>query len=225
MDKQEFANNFYKNEIIKLNDYGLYRFLDEQVGVSETGYFNAKFSGNLQVQQIPLEYVGLLNFFRSNNIKKYLELGVGNGGSFFINSIFLQKSVEIVHCVDSLEYTNFGQTFDKINKKIEKLKEFFPNKNINFFNMNTDVFFENNKEEYDCIFIDADHSYSGVIKDYYNSLKFIKKGGWLIFHDIQSTDTGVFEAWEELKNKQKIMHTFLHPYIKTCGIGIMQVNF
>lgn len=224
MDKQEFANNFYKNEIIKLDNYGLYRFLDEQVGVSGTGYFNAKFSGNLEVQQIPLEYVGLLNFFRSNNIKRYLELGVGNGGSFFINSIFLQKSVETIHCVDSLEYTNFGQTFDKINKKVEKLKEFFPDKNINFFNMTTDKFFETNKEEYDCIFIDADHSYSGVIKDYENSLNYVRKGGWLIFHDIDSTSTGVCQAWNELKNKQTVVDTFSHPYIKTCGIGIMQVG-
>jgi hypothetical protein len=219
--------NFYKNNLINMSRDRLFKFLDEEVGVSESAYFQAKFQGNLQVQQIPVEYIGLLEFFKSNNIKKYLELGVANGGSFYINSIFLQKTANVIHCVDSLEYKDaphVRQTYDKINSKVLKLKEFFPEKEIHFFNSTTDAFFEENKETYDCIFIDADHSYEGVMKDYINSLKFIKSGGWLIFHDINNTDTGVNKCWDEIKDRHEIIGVYSHPFSTACGIGVLKIN-
>jgi hypothetical protein len=219
--------DFYKNSLIKMNDERLFKFLDEEVGVSQTDYFCAKFAGNLQVQQIPVEYLGLLNFFKSNNISTYLELGVANGGSFFINSIFSQKTTNLIHCVDCLAYKDaphVQQTFDKINNKVSKLKEFFPEKTINFFNMTTDEFFDQNSQTYDCIFIDADHSYEGVMKDYVNSLKFVNKNGWLIFHDINNDDTGVCKAWNEVKNNHKIESIFSHEFSKGCGIGILRME-
>ena len=219
--------DFYKNSLIKMNDERLFKFLDEEVGVSQTDYFCAKFAGNLQVQQIPVEYLGLLKFFKSNNIYTYLELGVANGGSFFINSIFSQNTTNLIHCVDSLEYKDaphVRQTFDKINSKVIKLKEFFPEKTINFFNMTTDAFFEQNSQKYDCIFIDADHSYEGVMKDYVNSLKFVNNNGWLIFHDINNDETGVCKAWNEIKNNHKIEGVFSHEFSKACGIGILRIE-
>lgn len=218
--------NFYKNELIKMDNNRLFKFLDEEVGVSQTDYFCAKYAGNLEVQQIPSEYLGLLNFFKSNNINTYLELGVANGGSFFINSIFSQQTTKLIHCVDCLAYQDaphVKQTFSKINSKVNKLKEFFPDKEIHFFNMTTDDFFIQNTQKYDCIFIDADHSYEGVMKDYINSLKFVNKNGWLIFHDINNSDTGVCRAWNEIKNKHAIQNIFSHEYSKACGIGILKI--
>lgn len=219
--------NFYKNSLINMSDERLLKFLDEEVGVSEPTYFQAKFKGNLEVQQIPVEYIKLLKFFKSTNIENYLELGVANGGSFYINSIFMQKTTKIVHCVDCLAYKDaphVRQTYDKINNKVLKLKEFFPDKNIVFFNNTTDEFFENNKQKYDCIFIDADHSYEGVMKDYKNSLNFINSGGYLIFHDINNTDTGVNKCWNEIKDNHEIVGTFSHPYSTACGIGILKIQ-
>lgn len=219
--------NYYKNGLIKMPKERLLKFLDEEVGVSETEYFHAKFKGNLEVQQIPVEYIELLEFFKSTDIKSYLELGVANGGSFFINSLFLQQTANIIHCVDSLEYKDaphVKQTYDKINNKVLKLKEFFPGKNIEFFNNTTDGFFQNNTQTYDCIFIDADHSYEGVMKDYNNSLNFVNKGGWLIFHDINNTSTGVSKCWNEIKNNHEVIGVFSHPYSTNCGIGVLKIN-
>lgn len=54
----------------------------------------------------------------------------------------------------------------------------------------TDKFFEHFTEEVDMIFIDADHSYSSVLKDFENSLKILKPNGIILLHDTDpETDT------------------------------------
>ncbi len=217
---------FYKNSLIKMDQQRLMFFLKNEIGVSESEYFCANFVGNLQVQQIPEEYSQLLTFFKTSNIKKYLELGVANGGSFFVNSIFLQSTASKIHCVDSLEYKNaphVKQTYEKISSKVNKLKALFPEKEFNFFNQTTDEFFSKNNNKYDCIFIDADHSYQGVKKDYLNSLKCIERGGYLIFHDINNVETGVETCWNEISSNHHVIGVFSHPVVMNCGIGIIRV--
>jgi len=45
----------------------------------------------------------------------------------------------------------------------------------------------NLKEKVDLIFIDGDHTYEGVKKDYYNWIKTVKPGGYVLFHDAGKT--------------------------------------
>jgi len=49
--------------------------------------------------------------------------------------------------------------------------------------MTSDEFFEKNREDFDVIFIDGLHEYTQVRKDALNSLKVLKEGGWIGFHD------------------------------------------
>lgn len=219
-------NSYYRDKIILKDNNELINFLSTEAGVNDTDYFNAKFLGNLRLQQIPEEYSQLLTFFKNTNIKNYLELGVALGGSFFLNSIFLQKTLQISHCVDCLAYKDVPwvqQTYEKINSKIERLKQFFPDKEFYFFNETTDDFFLKNTQKYDCIFIDADHEYDSVKKDYENSLKSLNNGGYLIFHDISNTRTGVESCWKEIKNKHGEIYEFCHETVKNCGIGVIKV--
>lgn len=44
----------------------------------------------------------------------------------------------------------------------------------------------------DFLFIDGDHSLNGVMDDYYNYGRFVKKGGWIAFHDVNDTE---FHRW------------------------------
>jgi hypothetical protein len=219
--------SFYKNSLPCMSPERLLNFLKNEIGVSETYYFGANFKGNLEVQQIPEEYLQLLTFFKNSDIKTYLELGVANGGSFFVNSIFLQNTAKIVHCVDCLAYKDAPhvlQTDKKILSKVNKLKEFFPEKEFCFFNQTTNNFFKENTSKYDCIFIDADHTYEGVMKDYWNSLKFVNNKGYLIFHDINNINTGVAQCWNEVSINHKVIDTFSHKSNKNCGIGIIQIT-
>ncbi|MDC1155438.1 class I SAM-dependent methyltransferase [Candidatus Pelagibacter sp.] len=47
----------------------------------------------------------------------------------------------------------------------------------------SDQFFKNNKENFDCIFIDGLHEYTQVKKDIANSLKFLSQDGIILLHD------------------------------------------
>jgi predicted O-methyltransferase YrrM len=217
----------YRNDLIKMNVEDIRDWVRNKAGCQQPDYFLCNTAGNLELQQVPEEYSEFLNIMRDQKVKTYLELGVGNGGSFFVNSIFLQKTAIKLHCVDNIAYrdTHIKQSETKIQKKVDMLQEMFSDKDIFFHNMSTNEFFEQNKNTFDCIFIDADHSYEGVLADYKNAMEVINKGGIIILHDIANTDTGVAKLWNEIK----LIHTntieFKHkvnPNIGyACGIGII----
>ena len=47
----------------------------------------------------------------------------------------------------------------------------------------SDQFFKDNKEKFDCVFIDGLHEYHQVKKDIFNSLKFLNEDGIILLHD------------------------------------------
>ena len=49
--------------------------------------------------------------------------------------------------------------------------------------LTSDHFFENNKDFFDCIFIDGLHTYKQVRKDINHSLKYLADGGIILLHD------------------------------------------
>ncbi|CAK0745211.1 hypothetical protein CCP3SC15_1360008 [Gammaproteobacteria bacterium] len=206
---------------LKVLDYSeqqLINFIRFEAGSSSPDYFLCRSGGGLELQQIPEEYSKLLLWFKSHNFENYLELGVGRGGSFLLNTLF-QATLRKAWAVDNCQYWQQSQN-DDIENKINFLKSHKPG-DIRFLNASTDHFFSDNSESFDCIFIDADHSYAGVKKDYENALLFIKPGGYIILHDINSQACpGVCQIWNEVKNDESI--SFIAS--RTCGIGIVRVN-
>lgn len=75
------------------------------------------------------------------------------------------------------------QNFDKI--KVKNKTGVDPNnKGNNIKTMKSDAFFAQNKEKFDLIFIDGDHSYKQSKKDFDNSLASLNDGGCIIMHDV-----------------------------------------
>lgn len=224
---KKIIKTHYRDDLINMNVNELRDWIYNKAGSQQPDYFICRTPGNLELQQVPEEYSELLNILRQTDIKTYLELGVGNGGSFFTNSIFLQHTATRLHCVDNIAYrdTHIKQSETKIQKKVDMLQEMFPNKDVFFYNMSTEDFFKQNNKSYDCIFIDADHSYEGVAADYKNAIKIIEKHGIIILHDIANTDTGVYRLWEQLKEIHTNVREFkykINPNIGyACGIGII----
>ena len=92
----------------------------------------------------------------------------------------------INHVINKYNYKKYleigchnNEVFNKI--KIEKIGV-DPVSGGNFKGT-SDKFFEQNKENFDCIFIDGMHEYKQVKKDILNSLKFLNKNGIIILHD------------------------------------------
>jgi hypothetical protein len=82
------------------------------------------------------------------------------------------------------------------------------------------------KRKYDYVYIDGDHSYEGVKKDYRLFWSRLKKGGFMVFHDVvmrgkdpaTKQPYGIWKFWEELPEDKKI--TF--PFPKNSGLGLLQ---
>jgi hypothetical protein len=90
----------------------------------------------------------------------YLEIGYGNG--FCFNQMICKDKI----CVDPNPYV--PEKFYNNQQCIKKT---------------SDDFFASNTKMFDVIFIDGDHSYDAVKRDFYNSIKFLKENGKIILHD------------------------------------------
>jgi len=55
------------------------------------------------------------------------------------------------------------------------------------------------KGDIDILFIDGNHLYKSVKRDFNNWSKFIKKGGWVVFHDYNNSFPGVVKFCKELQ--------------------------
>lgn len=200
-------------------------WLRNKAGSSNPAYFKANHNGGLKLQQVPDEYAELLLLLKSKKIEKYLELGIGNGGSFALTTAYLKDTLEYAVAVDNLAYgALIGQNEVEVLNYIEHAKSHTGEAIVGFVKKSTDQYFESiQKQElfFDAIFIDADHSYEAAKKDYNNALNHITKGGLIIFHDINSAACpGIVKLWGEVKQGRKNWE-FVSSY--TCGIGVIEI--
>lgn len=78
----------------------------------------------------------------------------------------------------------------------------------------------------DFLFIDGDHRYEGVKKDFALYRPLVRPGGLIAFHDIrpniQDANTEVYRLWDEIKASGESTEEFVHePYRGFFGIGLM----
>ena len=108
-----------------------------------------------------MNYVDIIYaIVNSTNCKLYLELGC----QFAITTRRMIAQNRKVIGVDIKQQFNQGDFFF-------------------FYAEKTDDFFKHFNEKPDIIFIDADHSFESVKKDFINSLKVLNEGGTIIMHD------------------------------------------
>jgi cephalosporin hydroxylase len=78
---------------------------------------------------------------------------------------------------------------------------------------------------FDFLFIDGDHSYAGVKRDYEMYSPLVKPGGWVGFHDINDTEIHrsfgcqVEQFWTELHGTKQEFNC----HAPWGGIGVIQV--
>lgn len=201
-------------KILNYNIDELETWLIEEAGSNCADHFGVKFTGNLHLQQIPKEYSKLLLWLKHKNIKSYMAIGIGNGGSFITECFMMKNTLKTAVAVDNISYTKTEQRLEDITKKINWISNILPNANIRLECSDSKEYLKKENQRYDCIFIDGDHTYEGVKSDYEYSKNL---SNILIFHDINSQSCpGVVSLWNEINCKEKI--EFVHS--NSCGIGI-----
>jgi len=98
-------------------------------------------------------------------------------------------------------------------------------KYIKIYVMTTREFAKKYKRKYDYIYIDGDHSYKGIKRDFRLFWPRLAAGGIMSFHDIgvkgisdEGEEYGVWKLWEELEKKYK----FSVIINRDDGVGFIQ---
>lgn len=184
---------------------------------------------NLKPLQIPSEMEGLLSIVEKSRPKTVLEIGTAKGGTLFLFSQIASEDAHLISVDLPAEkggYPNwkipFYKSFAKKNQKIELIKK----------DSHSEETFEKIRKilkdkKVDFLFIDGDHSYEGVKKDFkmYNSL--VKESGLIAFHDIikhpPEANCNVSKFWDEVKNKYKSVEIVNNKNQKWAGIGVIKI--
>ena len=142
----------------------------------------------IELTQIKSELLNLLLILKKNKPKNILEIGTYGGGTLLLLSQIASKDALIIS-IDLPEgkfgggypkwkasiYKSFATNNQKIRliradshdpKSLEKVKKFLKGNKLDF------------------LFLDGDHTYQGVKKDFKNYSLLVKKNGIIGFHDI-----------------------------------------
>jgi len=81
------------------------------------------------------------------------------------------------------------------------------------------------RRKLDFLFIDGDHTYEGVKRDFKMYSSLVKKGGIIAFHDIVEHDPNskckVNRFWNEVKNDYESLEIVEDKKQKWAGIGVI----
>ena len=151
----------------------------------------------------------LSNFLDKSQCNKILEIGCFEGlSSIFFADNFIDNEYSNLTCVDPFltidnnDHINYLQNNQEMNfdfnmsicKNIDKIK---------IHKITSDIFFENNNNLYNFIYIDGCHEEDFIKRDMENSFKFLEKNGIMWMDDYMGGD-GI-----KIRN---VIDTFLEKY-------------
>jgi len=178
---------------------------------------------------LPYNWIGHIPFVydlvREFRPRQIVELGTHTGNSFLAmcESVHDHKLQSSVYAVDtwrgeihSGRYT--GRVYEEL---LDYTREHYP-----FATLLRKTFDEASSDfeagSIDLLHIDGLHTYEAVKHDYEQWLPKMKDPSVLLFHDIaeKRDDFGVYQFWEELKQKQEYTFEFAHNH----GLGIVLID-
>lgn len=173
--------------------------------------------------QVRSEIEELVELLAKENLNNMLEIGSKLGGNFYILaalttgkkiSVDLQGGAHGGWILNDHPY--LGDIFKRRNEYFNNFKDTHmvsgDSTSQNTVNQVSKIL---DGELLDLLYIDGDHSYDGVLKDFELYSPFVAEGGYIIFHDIVDSDfhrkqeCGVAKLWNEIKpgykNTREIM--------------------
>ena len=176
------------------------------------------------------EILKLLSILKKEKLKILLEIGTANGGNLFLFSKIADKNAIIVSI--DLPQGPYGGGYSKIKIPLFKSYTVLNQKlfliRADSHKKSTQMRLNNilRKNQLDFLFIDGDHTYEGVKKDFEMYSPFVKENGIIAFHDIvihnPKSNTHVNEFWNEIKNDYPFQELIYDEKQKAKGIGVLR---
>jgi autotransporter strand-loop-strand O-heptosyltransferase len=185
-------------------------------------------SYNLGMVQNHKEIYEAASFFKSLNVKSFMEIGTDQGGTF---AVWSKLSSDGKRLSLDLPHGTYGRADYNVHHRDEYLKSLGSDVTTLWGDSHSAEMYEKTKEVLgstlvDFLFIDGDHTYEGVKQDFEMYKQFVKPGGWIGFHDIKNTEFHRNEncrvdlLWSELSGT-KI--EFVDNTSDYGGIGFIQI--
>ena len=164
------------------------------------------------LQQLPEEFAGFCNMLSEVPVSRAAEVGVYRGRSaYFMCAVLARKNPDLKYMM--IDIDDKLDDYGRFSKVLPQLQKCIPGSSGDF-----------SKEEFDFVFIDADHSYDASFRDYLNIGASARK--LVVFHDIyaheyDNENGGTVRTWSEVVNlTQGNEHRiFAHEPDVWMGIG------
>jgi cephalosporin hydroxylase len=224
----QFIKNFRLRRGFRILSSNLNEVKPQLTAEEAIGFLFSKKGDLIRPWQFKSEITELLKLYESLKANYALEIGTANGGTLFGHCRLASPNATIIS-VD-LPGGKFGGGYP--DWKVPLYKQFASKgQNLNLIrassheastiNQVKDIL-KGNKLDY--LFIDGDHTYEGVKKDFDLYSPFVKKGGVVVFHDVVPHDGSsckVDEFWNEIKLKHRYKE-FIDSPTQTCfGVGVI----
>jgi cephalosporin hydroxylase len=184
----------------------------------------------LEAIQKPVELTSLLNFIADKTLNTVVEIGSAKGGVFYALCQLAANNAKMI----SIDLPG-GEFGDPIGVPDDKVFKTYLKKDQTFHRLLKNSHLESTKNrlvralsgrKIDFLFIDGDHRYEGVKKDWEMYSPLVRNGGYIGFHDIcfhpEDLRVGVDRLWREIQPHYKTVE-FIDPADKNWGgIGVLQ---
>jgi predicted O-methyltransferase YrrM len=186
----------------------------------------------IKASQIPEEIEALLHIVKEHDVVNMLEIGSFNGGTLFLFARMSSSKAKIISL--DLPGAAFGSDNENLSRTL--FSNFATDKQI-IYSLREDSHLNSSLkkvesilagERLDFVFIDGDHSYEGVKKDFEMYSPLVRKGGFVAFHDIckhpPETGVQVHQFYTEIKSAYKHTEIIAEPETQNwAGIGVIHM--
>jgi predicted O-methyltransferase YrrM len=191
--------------------------------------YSPKWERFFWIKQVKSEILALCKLLEERKPRYILEIGTANGGSLFLFSKLAHPEATIISI--DLPGGRFGGGYPAYKKSFyqsfagAKQKMILHRANSHDTQTLQQIKMLLGDNKIDFLFIDGDHTYEGVKKDFELYSPMVKSSGLIGFHDIAQHppewNVGVDEFFNEIKNLYKHQIFIDNPQQGWAGIGVL----
>lgn len=205
--------------------------IEDVVDITEK-YVGRGYYASIHAVQHRDEIIQLVKVVQELMPETVVELGTDKGGTFLLWCRLL-KQLKKIASID-LPDGRFGGGYHSRRMKLYRYF-LFDNTNVSTLVLRNDSHKSETKaallkwlklDKIDFLYIDGDHTYSGVKQDFEMYSSLVRPGGIIAFHDIRTKGNGheVYKYWNELKSSFNYNEIIQNPS-GSMGIGIIKVAY